>query len=207
MSAHPDLVTRGRAYMDIRCVWTQLSSYISVARWPIVASGVFMKRQLSDPCALDQAKISRISTRRTAVTTEEMAEDDEDHMEEVEYNVETVNRFAPLPIPLPEKTTLRMPVTPKIKNPPAFFIFESPKTIKAKLPNAVLKNQNNCTVILPNSIDDHTKLHRQILSWNWKFHTQNPTTHSYKRFVLHGLNTHPFKDIEEDLNKYGLPLY
>lgn len=91
-----------------------------------------------------------------------------------------------------------------MKNPPAFYIFEPSKTIKLKLPNAITVNLRNCTSLLPNSLDDHKRLFDLFKQWDWKFHTQNPETQSSKRFVLHGLNSHPLEDIYEDLDKYGL---
>lgn len=97
--------------------------------------------------------------------------DDDEDGPPATYNVETSNRFTMLPIPIPERTSLRVPTTPKPKTPPTFYIFESLETVKSKVPKAVIQNENNCTLLLPNSVDEHLKLCAVFRQWGWKYHT------------------------------------
>ena len=174
-----------------------------------------MKRSfVSDTLAPDILSDQPTDKKHKKKTTEEAGSmpgtqsdsnmDDDEDGPPATYNVETSNRFTMLPIPVPERTSLRVPATPKPKTPPTFFIFESPEIIKSKVPKAVIQNGNNCTMLLPNSVEEHLKLCAVFKQWGWKYHTQNPEPLQYKRFVLHGLNTHPLDDLYEDLEKYGL---
>lgn len=127
--------------------------------------------------------------------------------EQITYNVTTSNRFSPLPVPIPEPTTLRIPSPPKTPNPPAFHVFEPVSTFKPLLQGNrrfVTQNLRNCTKIVPSSVEDHKWLYSHLKSKNIAFHTHPTETTNTKRFVLHDLNSHPLEDIYEDLQKYGL---
>lgn len=182
-----------------------------------------MKRVASSPCD----PVVKLKTRKTLITGPKRTSMDEsgpsglsmavdpgggeanigsDGMS-LTYNVPTNNRFAILPIPIPEASTLRVPVNPKPRKPPAFHVFEPVNTIRTRLagnPNIVIQNRRNCLNVIPNTVEEHKTLYTKFKLWQWKFHTQAPEPVSAKKFVLHDLNTFPVEDIMEDLNAYGL---
>lgn len=66
---------------------------------------------------------------------------------ETVYNITTSNRFAQLPIPIPENNTLRIVRPAKPIIPPAFFVFETVSKVKNRIPtnqNYVMQNLRNC---------------------------------------------------------------
>lgn len=127
---------------------------------------------------------------------------------DIVYNVPTTNRFAQLPIPIPDNPTLRIPRPAKSITPPAFFVLHTTvSNVRELVPNSnnyVIQNLDKCVGIFPNTITDHTRLFAHLKTIDLKFHTHPTDTPDTKRFVLHDLNTHPVEDIKKDLQNYGL---
>lgn len=125
----------------------------------------------------------------------------------VAYAVPVKNRFAPLPIPIPEPPSLRV-ITPRAPQPPPpLHVFEAADKVRLGIPtnlHVVTRNRRSCIDVYPNTIEDHAELSRIFLSFGWKFHTHGATKELFKKFVLHDIHDTDISGIFEDLDAYGL---
>lgn len=183
-----------------------------------------MKRHLSDPSVPGlKSKISRIRTRRLAVSTREMVgkpPDGGDHMlpgsdgemqdatdDEEEFNIPTFNRFKILRIPIAEPNIYHAPKPPRNEKPPEIVVYEPLSVIRELFPvtgSYGIKNHANGVKLYCNTIAQHKSFIASLQQAGKKYNSWEYKSEKTKRFVLYGLNNHPTEDIISDLNEYGI---
>lgn len=124
----------------------------------------------------------------------------------ITYAVPVANRFEKLPIPIPTSHTVRIENSTNEPKPPPILADTSAATIFSILKGRKfgLINTNNGVRIACNSNDDHAATIKLLVDHKIAYHTFNYKSEKTKRFVIHGMNTHPIEDIMSELDEYGI---
>ena len=122
------------------------------------------------------------------------------------YSCETSNRFEMLPIIIPESTILSAPKK-SVSKPQKIFVKQNRTEVLKLLvgqKDFVLENVFGGTNILPSTYSQQKALMKLLDDKKAAYRSRPPPGEKMKRFVLYGLNSDNYDQIEEDLLKYKI---
>lgn len=164
-----------------------------------------MKRQVITPTKNQIDKRSKSDCVPGTVATAPTGMDSEMEEEPV-YACPTSNRFAILPITITESPILRAPKKISAIPPKIFVPKTRPEVMKllAKHKNYILENCRGGTNILPSSIEHHKVILDFLFNHKEQYSTRAPPGVRFRRFVIYGLNSSDYNQIENELLQFGV---